>query len=83
MSLQADLETGDNLSTKSTIFMPDIAIQRKLSVSLCGLITDLHLASLTLKNCCQQEATPSVTKLSEIGVINLEQYCTRTKKNLG
>lgn len=50
--------------------MPDIAIHPKKSVTLCGFITDLHLASVTSKNCCQQEALPSVMKLSEIGVIN-------------
>jgi hypothetical protein len=31
---------------------------------------DLHLACVTSKNCYQQEALPSVTKRSEIGVVN-------------
>ncbi len=55
---------------KTRLFMPDIAIHPKLLVMLCGFITDLHLACVTSKNCWQQEALPSVTKLSEIGVIN-------------
>jgi hypothetical protein len=50
--------------------MPDIAIHPKLSVTLCDFTTDLYLASVTSKNCWQQEALPSVSKLSEIGVIN-------------
>jgi hypothetical protein len=37
------------------MFMPDIAIHPKLSVTLCGFITDLHLACVTSKNYWQQE----------------------------
>jgi hypothetical protein len=51
--------------------MPDIAIHPKLSVTLCGFIIDLHLASVISKNCWQQEASQSVAKPSEIGVRNL------------
>jgi SUMO ligase MMS21 Smc5/6 complex component len=51
--------------------MPDIAIHPKLSVTLCGFIIDLYLACVTSKNCWQQEALPSVTKPSEIGVKKL------------
>ncbi len=47
--------------------MLDIAIHPKLSVTLCGFIIDLHLAFVTSKNCWQQEALPSVMKLSENG----------------
>jgi hypothetical protein len=51
--------------------MPDIAIYPKLSVTLCGFITDLRLACVTSKSCWQQEALPSVKKLSETGARNL------------
>ena len=50
--------------------MPDIPIPRKLSVTLCGFIIDLHLACVTSKNCWQQEVLPSVTDPLETGVIN-------------
>ena len=50
--------------------MPDISIHPKLSIMLRGFIIDLHLASVTSKNCWQQEVLPSVTKASETGVRN-------------
>jgi putative transposase len=38
---------------------------------------------VTSKNCCQQEALPSVTKLSEIGVISSGKYCSKIRKSRG
>jgi putative transposase len=38
---------------------------------------------VTSKNCCQQEALPSVTKLSEIGVISSGKYCSQIRKSRG
>jgi hypothetical protein len=55
---------------KILLFMLDIAIHPKLSVTLFGFIINLHAASVTSKNCWQQEALPSVTKVSEPGVRN-------------
>ncbi|MFT6910341.1 MAG: hypothetical protein ACJAS1_007069 [Oleiphilaceae bacterium] len=48
-----------------------------------GFITDLHLAFVASKNCWQQEALRSVTKLSEIGVIKTVKYSSRIRKNRG
>ncbi len=50
--------------------MPNIAIHSKLSVTLSGFIIDLYLASVTSKNCWQQEVFPSATKPSDTGAIN-------------
>jgi transposase-like protein len=38
---------------------------------------------VTSKNCWQQEALPSVTKLLEIGVISSGKYCSQIKKSRG
>jgi hypothetical protein len=50
--------------------MPDIANNSKFSVTLSGFIIDLYLASVTSKNCWQQEVFPSATKPSDTGAIN-------------
>ncbi|MFQ3208496.1 MAG: hypothetical protein ACI9IT_002663 [Glaciecola sp.] len=51
------------------IFITDIASHPKLSFTLFGFIIDLQLDYVTSKNRWQQEALPSVTKLSEVSMV--------------